>query len=65
MVQVLSHTRAAAVVRPIRAGCECVCVSLGLGLLILKFFEQCFFKTFGLQSIGLGGGLNLNRIGPN
>ena len=60
MVQVLSHTRI-----PIRAGCECVCVSLGLGLLILKFFEQFFFKTFGLQCIGLGGGLNLNRIRPN
>ena len=65
MVQVLSHTRAAAVVLSIRAECECACVGLGLGLLILKFFEQFFFKTFALQSIGLGGGLSLNRIRPN
>ena len=50
MVQVLLHMRA--YVRP-------GWVRVGLGLLILKFFEQCFFQTFGLQSIGLGGGLGL------
>ena len=57
----ITHAHAAAAVRPGRA--RCVCVGLGLGLLILKFFEQCFFKTFGVQSIELGGGLGLIDFG--